>query len=89
MIDPATVTTHLVDFWTGIAAKARKIPSFPPLSADLGGVALLPTLFTVGTMDPLLDSTVFVSSKWLNAGGERVVKVCPEASHTCSQSPED
>ena len=37
-----------------------------PIYADLKG--LPPALFTVGTADPLLDDTLYMSARWAAAG---------------------
>jgi acetyl esterase/lipase len=89
LIDMATVKTHLADFCPGMSAEGLKDPNVSPLYADLVGLELPPALFTVGTMDPLLDDTIFMSSKWMMAGAETVVKVYPGASHAYLPFPED
>ena len=89
MIDPANVKTHIADSCAEMLAEARENPNSSPLSADLGGIALLPALFTVGMMDPLRDTMIFTSSKWLTAGGATVVEVHLEASNVNSTFLED
>ena len=42
---------------------------------------LPPALFMVGTEDPLLDDTVMMTTKWMMAGGEAVLKIVPGAPH--------
>src|SRR5204863_507009 len=49
-------------------AEARRDPQFSPLYADLRG--LPPALLTVGTLDPLLDDSVFLAARWELAGNE-------------------
>jgi acetyl esterase/lipase len=89
LIDMAIVKTHLADFCPGMSAEDLKDPNVSPLYADLVGLELPSALFTVGTMDPLLDDTIFMSSKWMMAGAEAVVKVYPGASHAYLPFPED
>jgi acetyl esterase/lipase len=88
LIDTATVKAHLTDFCPGMSAEDLKNPSVSPLYADLAGLQLPPALFTVGTHDLLLDDTIFMSSKWMMAGAETVVKVYPGASHAYLPFPE-
>lgn len=66
-------------FLPGMPEPARRDPAVSPLYADLHG--LPPALFTVGTLDPLLDDTLFMSARWEVAGGQVVVDVHPAAIH--------
>jgi len=61
----------------------KRHPSVSPLYADLEPLRgkLPPALFTCGTEDCLLDDTMFMSTKWLMAGGEAFVKFIPGAPH--------
>jgi acetyl esterase/lipase len=54
-------------------------PDLSPLYADLH--ELPPALFTVGTLDPLLDDSLFMSARWRAAGNEAELRVYPEAVH--------
>jgi acetyl esterase/lipase len=54
-------------------------PSISPLFAELSG--LPPALFTVGLLDPLLDDTLFMSSRWQVAGNEAELALYPESEH--------
>lgn len=54
-------------------------PAVSPLYADLRG--LPPALFTVGTLDPLLDDTLFVYGRWVAAGNEAELTVYPGGVH--------
>ncbi len=38
-------------------------------------------LFVCGTEDPLLDDSVMMSTKWLMAGGEAILKIYPGGAH--------
>lgn len=61
----------------------RRDPSISPIYADLSKLRgkLPPALFTIGTEDGLLEDTMFMSTKWMMAGAEAVVKVYPGAPH--------
>ena len=54
-------------------------PDVSPLHADLGG--LPPLHLTVGTLDPLLDDTLFLQARLLAAGGEASLFVAPGGIH--------
>lgn len=76
-------------FLPGMSFEARKNPAVSPLYAGLYGLKLPSALFTCGTEDCLLDDTVFMSAKWMMAGGETVVKIVPGGSHGFIMFPED
>jgi acetyl esterase/lipase len=63
----------------GTDAEAKRAPDVSPLYADLR--ALPPALFTVGTLDPLLDDSLFMEARWGAAGGQTELRVWPEAIH--------
>jgi acetyl esterase/lipase len=54
-------------------------PALSPLYADLSG--LVPALFTVGTLDPLLDDSLFMAARWEIAGNPAELAVYPESEH--------
>lgn len=51
-----------LNFLPGIDAEQRRAPEISPLYADLTG--LPPALFTVGSLDPLLDDSRFMAALW-------------------------
>jgi len=55
-------------------------PDLSPLYADLSG--LPPALFVVGALDPLLDDSLFMASRWQAAGNHTTVEVWPVGAHT-------
>ncbi len=63
----------------------RRDPDVSPLFADLTG--LPPALFTVGTLDPLVDDTLFMASRWLAAGNEAQLSLWPGAIHAFMAFP--
>jgi acetyl esterase len=50
-----------------------------PLYADLGGMP--PALFSCGTLDPLLDDTLFMAARWQEAGNHAELALYPGAPH--------
>ncbi len=59
--------------------KKLQQPEFSPLYADLKN--LPPALFTVGTLDPLVDDTYFLEDRWRLAGNKTFLAVYPESPH--------
>lgn len=66
-------------FMPGTSAEERRRPELSPLYADLSG--LPPALFTVGTRDPLIDDSLFMSMRWHAAGNDATLSVYPESIH--------
>ena len=54
-------------------------PQISPLYADLTG--LPPALLSVGTLDPLLDDSLFMAARWRAAGNVADLHVVPESPH--------
>ncbi len=69
----------------GLDREARRDPSISPLYADLSG--LPPALFTVGTIDPLLDDTLFMAARWAVAGNDAELAIYPECVHGFNAFP--
>ncbi|GGY54258.1 alpha/beta hydrolase [Parvularcula lutaonensis] len=56
-----------------------------PLYADLSG--LCPAIFTVGTLDPILDDTLFMAPRWLAAGNRTELEIYPGGIHAFDMIP--
>ena len=63
----------------GTTIVERQDPSVSPLYADLSG--LPPALFSVGTLDMLLDDSLFMAARWEHAGNRSELEIYPEAIH--------
>jgi acetyl esterase/lipase len=72
-------------FVPGVDAEARRAPSISPLYADLRDVP--PALFTAGTLDPLLDDSLFMAARWRASGARTELRVWPEAIHGFTYFP--
>ena len=62
-----------------ITGDDRRAPDISPLYADLRH--LPPAFFTVGTLDNLLDDTLFMAMRWRAAGNDTRLEVYPESVH--------
>jgi acetyl esterase/lipase len=60
-------------------------PDVSPLWADLKGMP--PALFTIGTIDPLLDDTLFLYMRWIAAGNDAELAIYPGAPHAFNIFP--
>jgi acetyl esterase/lipase len=90
LADPLVLTHEgmswfIDNFLPGLGAEQRRDPSISPLYADLGG--LPPALFTVGTADPLLDDTLFMSARWEAAGNAAQPLVYADGVHGFNTYP--
>lgn len=57
----------------------RRDPAVSPYYANLKNMPK--ALFTIGTMDPLLDDSLMMYMRWLSAGNEAELMICPGGVH--------
>ena len=67
--DTLVLTDESMEWFTrqllpGLDDEGRRAPDISPLYADLAGMP--PALFTVGSLDPLLDDSRFLAAIWPN-----------------------
>ena len=62
-----------------VAEDKRQDPDVSPLRAELFGMP--PALFTVGTLDPLLDDSLFMHARWVAAGNTSELAIYPGGVH--------
>lgn len=74
----------LVDAYAPIES-LRRSPDLSPLFGDVHGMP--PTLFTVGTLDAMLDDSLFMYGRWLAAGCEAELALYPGADHAFTEGP--
>jgi acetyl esterase len=60
-------------------------PDVSPLYANLKNMP--PAIFTIGTIDPLLDDTLFLHARWIAAGNEAELAIYPGAPHAFNIFP--
>jgi acetyl esterase len=60
-------------------------PDVSPMYADLHDLA--PALFIVGTLDPLLDDTLLMATRWTAAGNATDLSVTAGAAHGFASAP--
>lgn len=75
----------LDQFLPGRDAEERRDPEVSPLYADLSGMP--PARFVVGTLDPLVDDTLFMAARWQAAGNAAELEVVAEAVHGFTAFP--
>jgi acetyl esterase len=73
-------TPDLAFFATHYAPREQhRDPDVSPLYAELTGMPV--ALFSCGTLDPLLDDTLFMAARWQAAGSRAQMAIYPGAPH--------
>jgi acetyl esterase len=88
--DALILTGDAMDWFTdnflpGLDGEQRRAPDISPLYADLHG--LPPALFTVGTLDALLDDSLFMAARWQAAGNEADLRIYEGGVHGFNAFP--
>jgi acetyl esterase/lipase len=73
------------NFLPDVGFEQRRDPDISPLYARLGNMP--PALFTVGTLDPLIDDSLFMVERWRMAGNPAEIAIYPEGVHGFNQYP--
>jgi acetyl esterase len=73
------------NFLPAMPDEERRRPDVSPLYAELHD--LPPALFTCGTLDPLLDDSLFMAARWRAAGNESHLGVYDEGIHSFTAFP--
>ncbi len=85
--EPVILSTPVMQWFADhfVPLERRREPDVSPIYADVRG--LPPALFTVGTMDCLLDDSLFMHSRWLAAGNQAQLDVLPGGVHGLTGFP--
>jgi acetyl esterase len=82
------ISTRMIEWFNDHYVPQKEIrtdPDVSPLYADLSN--LPPALFTVGTLDPLLDDSLFMHARWLAGGNPSELAVYPGGTHVFNMFP--
>ncbi len=77
------IITQFVDWFA--PPHLRADPDLSPLHADLRDMPL--ALFTVGTLDPLLDDSLFMAARWTAAANDAELAIYPGGVHAFNAFP--
>jgi len=79
MLDPESLRFMAECFTPGMDATGRRDPDLSPLYANLAG--LPPSIVSVGTLDHLLDDSLFLATRLSAAGVDTELAVYPDSPH--------
>jgi len=82
------ISTQMIEWFNNHyvpEVEKRDDPDVSPLYADLSNMP--PALFTVGTLDALLDDTLFMYARWLASGNRAELAVYPGGTHIFNAFP--
>ena len=84
---PLVLTTPLIQWFHDSYVAEDKLthPDVSPLYADLAQMP--PALCSIGTLDPLLDDSLFMHARWIVAGNTAELAVYPGAIHGFNAFP--
>lgn len=89
VLDEDIMTSFRDVYLPGLPIDQVTSPDISPLFADLTKINLPPAFFTCGTEDCLLDDSVFMSVRWMMAGGEAIIRIYPGSPHGYIMFPEE
>ena len=81
------LSTPIIQWFTDhfVGPELRSHPDVSPIFADLSGMP--PALVSVGTLDPLLDDSLFLHARWRAAGNRAELALWPGGVHGFNAFP--
>jgi acetyl esterase/lipase len=71
------VHSYIAAYLPSTSEADRRKPDISPFYANLRELKCPPAIFTCGTLDPLLDDSVLMATKWTMSGADAVLKLYP------------
>jgi len=72
-----TAPSYIAAYLPSTSEADRRDPDISPFYANLRELKCPPAIFTCGTLDPLLDDSVLMATKWTMSGADAVLKLYP------------